>query len=599
MIKKFQDYISEGLWKSGVERAKNNTERLEDGVKLEIGTKIKVGNRLIDYNELVKKILNYVPGEEYDDAPMSIIYISTLDWEQEKQIRETGEATSKFGYIFLIQEITDRYTLCVHFDNYESFIENYAKSSKISEDDYVAMCRGIADKLKTLDVVTLMRNEVDDSLHYHDVYHDTITIFNFKKGDKKLKKFSFTRFEKEFENQFKGKYRDIFYLEGHSLSVELTYDAIMNLDEFVKFTKRYMRNLSKGVNEGLWKDGVDRAKSGEMRIEDIPNLNLDSIKECNFLIDGKPLADRDVMDVDSRNRLFDRKEMKSILFKMKKSGWRLPTCDEMKTLIGEGEYIDRFKYESKVVDFMQGGGGIKLNDITSNEPASVWEISYRRGDSFPIPFWLEDGEMKVGAKNKIVHMSGRKRVMTLRILQEQTDEPKRIILIKDNPINEGLWKSGIERAKSDKTRLGDADPLQDVFKFFKRCIKTKFPKTNIVPQMEVGSKTTCHLSFSPFDGKTYFLNMEFFVKYGRDGHELDTRKVYTAFWNELNNWVHTKRDVLNNQDLVNDADNDKLRQDLKKYEYIAGVFLERLEKTISPKLSKEEVRDILLNTNDI
>lgn len=595
MIKKFEDYITEGMWKSGVDRAKNNTDRLEDGVKLEIGTKIKVGNRLIDYNELVKEILNYVPGEEYDDSPMSIIYISTLDWEQEKQIRETGESYSKFGYTFLIQEITDRYTLCAHFDNYESYIENYAKSSKISEDDYVAMCRGIAEKLKTLDVLTLTRSEPSDDFHYHEVWHDTISIFNFKKGDKRLKKFSFTRFKEEFETQFEGKYRDIFYLEEHGISVELNYDAIIHLDEFTKFAEDYMG----GVNEGLWKDGVDRAKSGEMRIEDIPNLNLDSIKECNFLIDGKPLADRDVMDVDSRNRLFDRKEMKSILFKMKKLGWRLPTCDEMKTLIGEGEYIDRFKYESKVVEFMQGGGGIKLNDITSNEPASVWEISYRRGDSFPIPFWLEDGEMKVGSKVKIVHMSGHKKVMTLRISEEQTDDPKRIILIKDKPINEGMWKSGIERAKSDKTRLGDADNLQDVFKFFKKCIKAKFPKTNIVPELEVGSKTTCCVTFSPFDGKTYFLNLEMFVKYGDVVYEYDLRKVYTAFWNALRDWVHIKRDRLNNVKLVNDADNDKLRQDLKKYEYISGVFLERLEKTISPKLTQEEVRDILLNTNDI
>lgn len=164
-------------------------------------------------------------------------------------------------------------------------------------------------------------------------------------------------------------------------------------------------------------------------------------------------------------------------------------------------------------------------------------------------------------------------------------------------VSEGLWKSGVERAKTNSARLEDITPLREVFNFFKTCIKAQFPKTEVEPKMDDESKTMCCITFSPFDGKNYFLNLEFFVEFRNRDDDQNLRTVYTKFYNSFNDWNEMNRVKLSYPDMISNGD--KKKQDLKKYQHILGIFLDRLFRSTSSKLTQSEIRDILLDTTNI
>ena len=90
-----------------------------------------------------------------------------------------------------------------------------------------------------------------------------------------------------------------------------------------------MKKLSK-INEGMWKSGVNRSKSGEERLEDKLNTNIKTLKTVDMGSNAGVdvlFADKD-LEINGRTS-FTYDEMKSYIPYIEKQGWRVPTYDEM------------------------------------------------------------------------------------------------------------------------------------------------------------------------------------------------------------------------------------------------------------------------------
>lgn len=90
-----------------------------------------------------------------------------------------------------------------------------------------------------------------------------------------------------------------------------------------------MKKLSQ-INEGMWKSGINRAKSDEERLEDKLNTNIKTLKTVDMGSNAGVnvlFADQD-LEIDGRTS-FTYDEMKSYIPYIEKQGWRIPTYDEM------------------------------------------------------------------------------------------------------------------------------------------------------------------------------------------------------------------------------------------------------------------------------
>lgn len=94
-----------------------------------------------------------------------------------------------------------------------------------------------------------------------------------------------------------------------------------------------MRKLSQ-INEGMWKSGVNRAKSGELRKEDVTNTNIDKFEEinlgafCPFYVASQDLT----IDDEHKITFTTWKEYRE---QIRKTGWRMPTYKDWKNIVME------------------------------------------------------------------------------------------------------------------------------------------------------------------------------------------------------------------------------------------------------------------------
>lgn len=138
-----------------------------------------------------------------------------------------------------------------------------------------------------------------------------------------------------------------------------------------------MKKLSE-INEGFWKDGIKRAKTGALRKEDIINSNINNFKEID-LGDFCPFYIADInLEIDNEEFItFD--EWRSHKSKIEKTGWRMPTKDEWKDIVMSWCKI---KVDFKDDDMWDATLVSKYNETTLGT-----EISRYTGAA---QMWLED-----------------------------------------------------------------------------------------------------------------------------------------------------------------------------------------------------------------
>ena len=136
-----------------------------------------------------------------------------------------------------------------------------------------------------------------------------------------------------------------------------------------------MRKLSQ-INEGLWSKGIERSKSGDERIEDkLPKNNIKELKPVDLGLDFLIADNR--LSLNGKE-FFKLNDIYHYLPNIEKTGWRLPTIDEVNELCN----LEYCKYNSKdnLVTFFNSND---LSIMISFNPTKDSFFSYSSG-------WKED-----------------------------------------------------------------------------------------------------------------------------------------------------------------------------------------------------------------
>ena len=277
MIKTFEEYLEEGLWKSGIERSRTGILRKENGKKVvtDLGVEIVLKNHeCTNYNDIIMMILNNHP-DLYDVEEMNQL---SLSLDKKKKIMD-GTSDD----YFLVDSPKSRYPYVVYFTPYQTVCDDYYDVTKYcSEEDYNSICKGIAESMKDIkyefaswgsggngETVALL---VDEGM-VEDRFDEYLTWCESVEDDDKsdIYRNFINEYEESFENEFprcgsefvKWSYNG----NATNIGLELNYDTIKNYQAYRNFTQEW---FGSNVNEALWKSGIERSKSGETRQEDKP-----------------------------------------------------------------------------------------------------------------------------------------------------------------------------------------------------------------------------------------------------------------------------------------------------------------------------------------
>ena len=178
VIKTFSEFINESIWSDIQDRSSRNTVRKEDGVKVHtcIDVDIYLQNTNSNYDDLIKEILNY--NDNYVNYKVGILSVRDKKYypEEMKNMR-----AFEAPYAYLIYDGRYGTSLVAEFWTYDEMkdfdLDDF--EDRICEEDYIAICKGIATKLKEIggDIEYLPRNKgsfietkYDDISHYDSDY---------------------------------------------------------------------------------------------------------------------------------------------------------------------------------------------------------------------------------------------------------------------------------------------------------------------------------------------------------------------------------------------------------------------------------------------
>ena len=179
VIKKFNEFINESIWSDMQDRSAGEVGRKEDGVKVHtcIDVDIYLQNTNFNYDDLIKEILNY--NDSYVDYKVGILSVRDKKYypEEMKNMR-----AFEAPYAYLIYDGRYKSSLVAEFWTYDEMkdfkLDNF--EDRICEEDYIAICKGIATKLKEIggSIEYLPRNtegsfietKYDDISHYDSDY---------------------------------------------------------------------------------------------------------------------------------------------------------------------------------------------------------------------------------------------------------------------------------------------------------------------------------------------------------------------------------------------------------------------------------------------
>ena len=225
MIKKFKEYISEGLWKSGIERSRAGTPRKEDGVKVKtiLGVDINLKDPTIDYDRIIKMITD----RDYD----SIEYehnLNTRDGLTPNDVKLIKNGEHNYYHLFKNTNNDEEFLLSLY--DYNTFIRH--TGVELGEDDYNSICRSIAEVIR-INEVNFMLNE------YGDGSVDGITYLMSVDDDDwvsdEIIKMYVRNFRKQFpESRLPWVIQD---KNGTDIGLSFNLDAIVNYKKYKEFTE--------------------------------------------------------------------------------------------------------------------------------------------------------------------------------------------------------------------------------------------------------------------------------------------------------------------------------------------------------------------------
>ena len=245
MIKKFEDYIKEGLWSKGIERSKSGDLRGEQGKKVmtSLGVEIVLHNTNYDYEQLIKDIIN-----EHPDDPFGIDfdYIGNFKESQQRALLKDEQTYGK---------LIDKSTVAC-FDSYEALAEDTdAVDDGLLEDDYINIINGITDALKKINIQKLPRHTQNDSNHSDYAFlllgEDDVYYYECELNENTLE-FYFDDFKNYFQETFPDAGDLIIYSYANyscGICVQIDYDNLLNYQKMKTFVEDYYKGLKDMYDE--------------------------------------------------------------------------------------------------------------------------------------------------------------------------------------------------------------------------------------------------------------------------------------------------------------------------------------------------------------
>ena len=259
-VKKFDEYIKEGLWSKGVDRSKTGDIRGEQGKKVHtsIGVDIIIQDQSCDYEYFIKELLNNI-----NESPFGLVITFV-----QNNVKTKKEMIPSYSYILNDEVI-------IKFNTYDHLIvSTEIDEDDISEHDYISIISGIAERLKQINLIERVYSK-RNGIFIYDEYIPLLT----KKQVEQIMKYRNDGEEKDYwEDSFLEGFQDNLmrefdadvniYLEDGMTEMKLNYSSLSQYDKIMTYTKDYFYDELDGINEGLWSKGVSRSQTGEMRTEE-------------------------------------------------------------------------------------------------------------------------------------------------------------------------------------------------------------------------------------------------------------------------------------------------------------------------------------------
>jgi hypothetical protein len=238
MIKKFEEYIEEALWKGVIDRSKSNDKRLEDGKKVmtSLGTEAIIKDPDCEYEVYIKDLLNTVDKSE--EFQISILRLQDYGPDEQKNIIK---GSCDYDY-----KITDERNLSIvaGFPSYNDLQEMTYTSygDDICEEDYISVCHAVGTKLQE---TVISKSNEDKKFYFELIDEDTTWNYMSQQHDSEDEDNYYDNPLDAFIECFGEKFPDVelhywsFAGYGFNIGIEIDYDNILIYNECVEFTEDF------------------------------------------------------------------------------------------------------------------------------------------------------------------------------------------------------------------------------------------------------------------------------------------------------------------------------------------------------------------------
>ena len=247
--------IDESTWGSMLDRGAGGVIKKEDGklVHTCLDVDIIIKDQKCDYNEIIKDILN----DDVVDGFYQGVVILNRQVKQYSPEEMTNIRKFEAPYAYLIYDGKYGTSLVAEFWTY-SEIKDFDRTDdfieRVSEEDYISICKGIATKLKEVggDIAQLPRRHPTISRikdrNFNDEYvfklideSDIAWWGNYPDPEGR----SLADFETDIFTEYPELVGvDFFtwtFYDGYNIGIPINYDTLVNFNKYKEFTKKWFK----------------------------------------------------------------------------------------------------------------------------------------------------------------------------------------------------------------------------------------------------------------------------------------------------------------------------------------------------------------------
>lgn len=243
MVKKFEEFINEGILSKTLNRSKNGEIRKEDGQKVmtSLGVEIVLHNPDCNYEEIITNLFD----GSVDDWGFDFTELDIFSNDEKINIRN-GEIP--------YSQLLNKY-LVVAYPTYEDAKENeLIDEYEVSKDDYISIINGVTQLLKTTDIEKLPRDaRRDKNREYCFLLMSESNVSDYEyEMDDYYRENWIDDLKGIFEDSFSGDDELVFYsYHNYSCAIGVTIykDSFVNLSKYKDLVKSYLEGTKEEENE--------------------------------------------------------------------------------------------------------------------------------------------------------------------------------------------------------------------------------------------------------------------------------------------------------------------------------------------------------------